>query len=295
MAELPRVAALLSPAAPLAAPLRARRGCLVTGFSAQWLALREPADTRARDGALTALLAKFARQVQLHSPARFIDLACGTGSNLRYLAPHMGAGSQWLLVDRDAALLEKVVSVAGHRIETRQVDLVTNLHALDFAPDVIVTASALLDLVSGAWLTQLVERCRANRCAALFALSYDGAITLTPPDADDEWIRQLVNRHQLSDKGFGPALGPGASQRSRELFEEAGYVVRTAQSDWDLPPAESLLQRLLLEGWAEAAMEVASSEADRCRGWLARRLAHVANGTSRIRVGHQDLLAVPHG
>jgi len=265
----------------------------VTAFSAEWLALREPADARARDGALTARLAKFAQNAHRHSPAHFIDLACGTGSNLRYLAPHVGADSQWLLVDSDAALLEKVAPVPGHRIETRPLDLVTDLHTLDFAPDVIVTASALLDLVSERWLTQLVERCRANRCAALFALSYDGGITLTPADPDDDWIRQLVNCHQLGDKGFGPALGPGGWQRAAELFEEAGYIVHTAPSDWDLPPAERLLQQSLLEGWAGAAMEMASNEAHRCRGWLARRSAHVANETLRISVGHRDVLVLP--
>ena len=265
----------------------------MTAFSAEWLALREPADMHARDANLTAQLVQFAQGAHLESPARFIDLACGTGSNLRYLAPHVGADSRWLLVDSDAVLLEKVGSVPGHRVETQKLDLVMDLHRLDFAPDVVVTASALLDLVSDRWLTQLVEHCRANRCAALFALSYDGEITLTPSDPDDEWIRELVNRHQLGDKGFGPALGPGAWQRTCELFDQAGYDVHTARSDWNLLPAERLLQQALLEGWAGAAMELASHEANRCHRWLARRLAHVANETSRITVGHRDVLAVP--
>lgn len=296
------------------------------GFSAEWLALREPADARARDAGLTEQLARLAR---LSSPAHFIDLACGTGANLRYLAPRIGGDQQWLLVDNDATLLEKVrgaasapvddaltddgaalregvgaagkqvraahrmATVAGFRIETRRLDLATGLLALDFAPGVVVTASALLDLVSNEWLTELVEHCRANRCAALFALSYDGRITLTPSDHDDEWIRQLVNRHQLSDKGFGPALGPAASQRARELFGKAGYEVRTARSDWHLLPTERSLQQALLEGWAGAATELAPNETDRCAHWLARRSAHVANESSRIVVGHEDLLALP--
>jgi len=161
------------------------------------------------------------------------------------------------------------------------------------APDVVVTASALLDLVSDRWLMQLVEQCRANRCIVLFALSYDGRIALTPSDPDDEWMRRLVNRHQLGDKGFGPALGPAAAQRAGELFRAAGYDVRTARSDWQLLPTEQLLQQSLLEGWAGAAKELAPNEADRCARWLTRRLAHVANESSRIVVGHEDLLAWP--
>lgn len=297
-----------------------------TGFSAEWLALREPADARARDAELSAQLAQLtqcgsplvqgAQRAPPRSPVRFIDLACGTGANLRYLAPRIGGDQHWLLVDNDAALLEKArgavpgparavshpaadgaraanraSAVAGCRVERRRLDLTTDLHALDFAPGVVVTASALLDLVSDEWLAQLVEQCRANRCTALFTLSYDGRMEFTPSDPDDEWIRQLVNRHQLGDKGFGPALGPAASQRACELFSETGFHVRTARSDWNLLPTERSLQQALLEGWAGAATELAPNEADRCKRWLTRRLAHVVNGTSRIIVGHQDVLA----
>jgi SAM-dependent methyltransferase len=268
----------------------------VTGFSAEWLTMREPADGRARDADLSAQLVQ---RVRRQSPARFIDLACGTGANLRYIAPRVGGDQQWLLVDNDAALLEKARAagpmggVAGWRVDTRRLDLATELRALDFAPGTIVTASALLDLVSAEWLAQLVEQCRANQCTALFALSYDGRITLTPSDPDDEWIRQLVNRHQLGDKGFGPALGPAAARRTCELFGEAGYQVRSAQSDWELLPTEGLFQQALLEGWAGAATELVPNEADRCRRWLARRLAHVANQASHIVVGHEDVLAWP--
>jgi hypothetical protein len=69
--------------------------------------------------------------------------------------------------------------------------------------------------------------------------------------------------------------------------------VQTAQSDWNLPPTERLLQQSLLEGWASAAMDIAPGESDRCRSWLARRWAHVTNETSRITVGHKDVLARP--
>lgn len=282
----------------------------MTGFSAEWLSLREAADTRARDAHLTMHIAQAAHR---HLQPRFIDLACGTGSNVRYLAPRIGGEQQWLLVDSDGGLLEKARAIAENvnapgppwtsdptrpdratcRIDTRHLNLSTHLHALDFTPNTIVTASALLDLVCDRWLVQLVDHCRAGGCAALFALSYDGRIALTPSDADDEWIRQLVNLHQLGDKGFGPALGPRAWERTCELLREAGYQVHTARSDWDLQPAERLLQESLIEGWARAAMELAPNDADRCRLWLARRLTHVANGISQATVGHIDVLALP--
>ncbi len=287
----------------------------VTGFSAEWLALREPADARARDAGLTAQLAQLMRERSL---TRLIDLACGTGANVRYLAPRVDAVGlaprtdagdiaprvdadgrpNWLLVDNDATLLEAADRFlrdepAGSRVETQRVDLAAEWGAFEFDRDAVVTASALLDLVSEEWLADLVERCRARRCTTLFALTYDGRMTLTPPDPEDEWICQLVNRHQLGDKGFGPALGPAAAHRVSDLFRAAGYHVRTAQSDWRLLPTEQPLQQSLLEGWAAAAAELAPGDADRCRHWLNRRKAHLASGTSHITVGHQDLLAWP--
>src|SRR3954469_4512049 len=57
---------------------RLARDGVVRGFSADWLALREPADTQARDVGLTAQLASLPPH---RAPARFIDLACGTGAN----------------------------------------------------------------------------------------------------------------------------------------------------------------------------------------------------------------------
>ena len=80
------------------------------GFSADWLHQREPFDAAARDGALLrlALDARLAAWCQPDgAPLRVIDLACGTGANLRWLAPRLGGAQQWLVVDHDAALLRR--------------------------------------------------------------------------------------------------------------------------------------------------------------------------------------------
>ena len=74
----------------------------MSGFSAEWLALREPADHRARSPALVAeLRSVFAGR----DTAAIIDLGCGTGSNLRALAASLPRRQSWRLVDRDPALL----------------------------------------------------------------------------------------------------------------------------------------------------------------------------------------------
>jgi hypothetical protein len=153
----------------------------------------------------------------------------------------------------------------------------------------LVTAAALLDLVSEAWLRALAARCRARGAAVLFALTYDGRMQCSPADPEDDGVRDLVNQHQRTDKGFGPALGPDATDVAERCFASVGYQMHREPSDWVLSPESDRLQQQLIEGWADAAMTIAPERSVSIRDWLARRLGHVVSGRSRLVVGHQDL------
>ena len=75
----------------------------MSGFSADWLALREGADHAARNRRLLGLLeARFAGREHM----RVLDLACGAGSNLRGQALHLPPRQSWRLVDHDPQLLD---------------------------------------------------------------------------------------------------------------------------------------------------------------------------------------------
>jgi hypothetical protein len=176
-------------------------------------------------------------------------------------------------------------------IRTRCVDLTELGDAALFEGHALITASALLDLVSERWISALANLCHLNGAAVLLSLTYDGRIQCEPVEPEDSTICELVNVHQQSDKGFGSALGPQAAFCAERCFGALGYQVRREPSDWRLPAEARDLQRRLIEGWAEAAVAVAPGEADRVARWLARRLEHVHAGRSRIIVGHQDLAA----
>jgi SAM-dependent methyltransferase len=252
----------------------------MTSFTAEWLALREPADAAARSEALAAAFAGRVRRV--------VDLGAGSGANVRYLAPRLGGVEEWLAVDRDERLLAAVRAPPAGRLATLPHDLATRLDELPLAEGDLVTASALLDLVSMAWLRRLAARCAAVRAGVLFALNYDGRIEWSPADESDARVRELVNRHQLGDKGFGPALGPGATAAALEAFAAAGYEVRAEPSDWTLGPESATLQRALIDGWIGAGIELAPAEERLLRCWGERRRSDTR---SRLRVGHMDLAA----
>jgi hypothetical protein len=264
----------------------------MSGFAAEWLALREPYDLRARDrSVLDAVVAAFADQ----SAIGIVDLACGTGSNFRALGPRLRVRQNWRLVDNDLSLLARVPQTvsANMTMTTVPIDLSHDLEAaLDGAIN-LVTTSALLDLVSDEWLERFVTETAARRLPVYAALSYDGRIEFSPADTADAAVVVSVNAHQRTDKGFGPALGPAAARIAIERFEQLGYSVVQGQSDWVFGDADREIQIETLSGWASAAREIGDLALADVAGWLTRRRDHVSAGRSSIRVGHIDLFARP--
>ncbi|RZL90277.1 MAG: class I SAM-dependent methyltransferase [Variovorax sp.] len=294
----------------------------MTAFSADWLALREPFDHAARSEAAPALDLR-AVALRLRGSASVlgvIDLACGTGANLRALAPRLGGSQRWLMVDHDPALLSTLPDALGAwarshgfilhadaerlRIEGQgwdaelrplRIDLALAMDAVPFAEAQLVTASALLDLVSASWLDTLLRHASARNAAMLFALTVDGRTAWEPGMAGDAEVHALFTEHQCRDKGFGAALGAEAVAFAAQRLSAAGYRVTQARSDWCIDasagPDAVAMANAMIEGMAAAALEQDPTAGVLVSEWRARRLA--AMDRSRLRVGHLDVLAMP--
>jgi hypothetical protein len=266
----------------------------VSGFSADWLALREPYDVRARNrDVLAAVAAAFVDQADI----AVVDLACGTGSTLRAVAHHLPARQNWRLVDNNLSLLARAGqnAPAGATVVPTPVDLARDLEAALDGPLDLVTTSALLDLVSDEWLERFAVEAAARRLPVYAALSYDGRASLDPVDPLDAAIIAAVNRHQRRDKGFGPALGPAAAAAAIARFQQVGYAVVSGTSDWVFAPRDREIQTEVLSGWASAVRELDDLSLPDIVGWLARRRDLVAAGRTTMRVGHVDVFARPIG
>jgi len=283
----------------------------VATFAEHWLRLREPYDHAARSGVLAA---RFAAAVG--GAPRIIDLACGTGSNLRYLSPRLGDAQTWLCFDHDPALLASAAfriarwaderglahAYPGPRLSLRgartSLDVLLMNRDLGnprraFGLDDVdgITASALLDLTSAEWLDQLARRIARARLPALFALSYDGRLEWRPPSPGDKVIRARFNAHQRTDKGFGPALGPDASAHLAARLEGHGFRVRRSPSDWRLDAADRPLLAAFLDGLAQAITEVEDDALS--AEWCELRRDQLRRGRLNVTVGHLDLLGLP--
>ena len=259
-------------------------------FDPSWLSLREGADHRSRAHELSDRLGVLGEQ---SGWSVILDLGSGTGSNVRYLAPRLPWADSWILLDKDASLLETAVApgVSGpvRLIGDIAVEGIDAIASAD-----VVTGSALLDLVSEGWLRAAVGACAAQGAAALFSLSYDGSVRWSIADRDDEMMQDALNDHQRRDKGLGRALGPEAAIVARTLFMEFGYDVLLRPAPWHLNGlTDQDLTLSLVRGWIEAAAEVLPKRVDRIHAWGRRRFEQVQESEYELVVGHYDLLALP--
>lgn len=289
-------------------------------FAADWLSLREGVDASSRSQALVDALASWLSEKQQRaesallteasSPITLADLGCGRGSNSQFLAPRLYDAQRWMLIDHDPALLNEAYSRTSQlntgkgeplQVETHCVSLKQLDHPALTHCDV-VTASALIDLVSQEWIDALAAQCAKHRQALLITLNITGEWYFTNAqqqplnDLDDRWISELFNAHQRRDKGLGGALGGDAHSALAKAMAVHGYRVNEAETPWHLAagkPAQYPLMCSLVEGWANAATEQAPEAASRIAQWRDERLRRVVEGEIGIWVGHRDLLALP--
>ena len=251
-------------------------------FPIAWLDLREPADHAARDPALRSAAAALVAAGGL-----IVDLGSGTGSTVRALQPCLAPSVRWRLVDHDAAALRE----AGRRTTAETVLCDLSREAPPTAGASLVTASALLDLVSEEWIECLADALKVRRAPFYAALSYDGQLSFDPPHPGDQAMIAALNADQRTDKGFGPALGPDGAAALAAALRSRDFEVRVEASPWRLGPADGELVVALLSGIAGVAAGPGGIAEDEVADWLAFRQARAADG--RCLVGHVDLLATP--
>jgi hypothetical protein len=268
-----------------------------TPVSADWLYLREPADAAARARDLVEHLPR-------HLPAtgcRVIhDLASGTGSMGRWLAPLLPGPQRWVLHDLDADLLHvgaaelpgPAADGAPVVVETRRSD-VTQLRPEDLADATLITASALLDVLTRDELARLMDVCATAGCAVLLSLSVVGRVDLAPADPLDSRVAAAFDAHQRRRTVRGRLLGPDAVAVAVEGFGRLGAEVLVRPSPWRLAAAEADLAAEWFAGWVGAACEQSVDLVSEIASYARRRLAEARAGELAVTVGHADLLVLP--
>jgi hypothetical protein len=269
----------------------------VTRVSPGWLALREPADAEARALDLAETLG---RALPASGPRVIHDLGCGTGAMGRWLAPLLPGPQHWIDHDRDADLLVLAAADepgpaadgAAVTVEAKRTDI-ARMDAGDLAGASLITASALLDILTAEELDRLVGLCAGAGCAVLLTLSVIGSVAIAPADPLDRHVASAFDAHQRRTTERGRLLGPDAVDFAAEAFRRLGAEVLVRPSPWRLGASHSALATEWLSGWVDAACEQEAELAGRCEPYARRRLAQARAGKLTVTVGHADLLVLP--
>jgi hypothetical protein len=228
------------------------------------------------------------------------DLGCGTGAMGRWLAPLLPGPQHWILHDRDTDLLEvaaadrpgPAANGASVTVEARHSDIV-RLHPRELGGATLITASALLDLLTEDELAGLVTVCASARCPLLLTLSVVGHVALTPADPLDRRVAAAFDAHQRRATERGRLLGPDAVALAVEEFARLGAEVLVRPSPWRLGALEADLAAEWFTGWVSAACEQQVELAAETGIYTRRRLGQAAAGQLAVTVDHADMLVIP--
>ena len=273
-------------------------------FSPEWLRLREPADARARNlDVAAAMSGRFA----LRDAVAVADLGSGTGANLRATSALLPNRQSWTLIDHDPALHEAArrelsswadaaaVEGDGLRLSKDRATIDVRFKVCDLARDPqaafehepnLVTAAAFFDLVSADFIRLLAGAIAERRAAFYAVLTYNGVQRWQPHRPADNQMTSAFHRHQMRDKGFGPAAGPTAPGLLADQFQLEGYSVLEGESPWRLSRGDRMLVEELSRGHAMAVAETGIVDNKVIESWIKVQ-------RSGADVGHTDIFAAP--
>ena len=265
--------------------------------SRRWLALREPADAAAR---APDLVEHLRAPPEEKGPRVIHDLGGGTGAMGRWLARLLPGPQHWVVHDRDADLLEiaetnspgPAADGAPVTVEARQSDI-TRLQPGELTGADLITASALLDLLTEDELARLITVCVDARCPVLLTLSIVDGVQLMPADRLDCRVAAAFDAHQRRATERGRLLGPAAVTVALDQLGRLAAKLLVRPSPWRLGALQADLAAEWFTGWVGAACEQQPELAAETYDYTLRRLAEATAGRLAVTVDHADLLILP--
>lgn len=273
----------------------------MTAADPTWLDLRIPFDDAAKHHSLP-LLDRMAAHIGAVSndssgPVTIIDIGAGTGNSALWFDHHLGQRLpdrtlRWVLVDSDPEALamaaENLPAAQTCAAPITQLPRIADQVMANQSPGagrLVITCSALLDVLTDEDVTAIVETLVDHRGFGLLLLSITGQWRLDPADPDDDALHRAFSTHQHR----AGRLGADAPETLLEAAHRAGVTTATSASPWQLhaPADHEFIDRFLAER-VDAVVEYDPNLENTAGQWLQRRRAQLDTGLT-ITVDHLDL------
>lgn len=272
----------------------------MTAADPTWLDLRSPFDDAARSDSLhlvDRVAAALRDQLEdTSAPVTAVDIGAGTGNSARWFAQHLatrlpGTTLRWVLLDADdqgLVLARQKMSDAKTVVAdiTQLPGLIGELRTEpEYAGPLVMTASAVLDVLTQVDVDAIVEALVQHSGCGLFLLSINGDWRIDPTDSDDDYIKQTFADHQQRDE----RLGADGARTLIEAARRAGLATQSHVTTWHMAAPEDgqMIERFLRERVA-AVIDHQPQQQDLATAWLQRRMGQLSQGLT-IEVDHLDV------
>ena len=227
----------------------------MSGFSAEWLSLREPYDRAARNAKVLDAVPPALRRADRRSRSSISPAA--PARPLRAVGPHLPPRQNWRLVDNDLSLLARTstlsqppdLTVTTRAGRSRPRSRTGARRAARPGDDLGAARSGVGRVARPARSSRRPSR----RLPVYAALSYDGRIVMQPAERLRQGSRWRSTRISAPTRASVRRSGRPPPTRAVDRFEHVGYAVVQGRSDWVFGPDDRAIQRGAVRGCAEVA------------------------------------------
>ncbi len=259
-----------------------------TGYTIEWLRLRQIYDERSRN---PHLVAKVNQIIHSRSHIHIADLGAGIGSNFFFWVNKIQIPFLWDWIEVDPRFVgyanefEIAVPQNGH------LEIINSNFEkyLDHYPiPNLIMANALLDVLNATQLTFLFKYCLTYQVPLYASINYLQTIFIPAYPLDALYL-ELYDKHMIRRQESGYAIGPKIHRLIESLKPK--IPILAADSVWNLSSGDEKIMARLLQ-YMEGSIPdlIATDEMKMFLKWIDVKKELLNNHKLKMQINHKDYL-----
>jgi hypothetical protein len=298
-----------------------------TNFQEEWLDIRYPFDTAARNPKVHA---QFEDHFFGYDQLRLWDIGSGTGNNFRYWFTKLVMPQTWSFIELNEELgkrsIEKVKEYvnAEKRWKTYEVEGILKFAKIEpnfnpvtpldtitvgcrkqsfleipfgkeglLHPDVLL-ANAVFDLLTPEMFEEFAGKLIDHKIPLLSTINFEG-MEFEDGTYQDKYYTNCYIQHMNRIQDYGRTLGSDCNEFAKSFYEKRGIKHIFGQSNWQIKETDSALLLATLNYMSEAVPEMLPNDQEKhhFQDWLADKRRQVHEKKVRLIVYHYDWFVCP--